>query len=336
MNMKKELTIIVPSYNVENYLRECIPPYVDPICDERLELIIVNDGSTDSTKRIAEEFVEMYPSVIRLINKENGGHGSTINCGLNSASGRYFKVIDGDDYVENNELINFLDFIQESNEDVLTNDKINFIDGTKKREKHCFGPVQYNTPLSINEINREWNYSMHRITVKTSLLKENMPPIDEHCFYVDQEFIFYSLPFVKTLRASDAIMYNYRLGNANQSVSEKNMFKRRENLYRVINSILDFYPQILKAVDNHNVLDYINFNLGKQYKQYAWIVLTNSNSTLVDTKAVLELYFQIRRTNNGVFAEIKDNKLTKLLRLVGPEIYTRLLLPIVSKKIKAK
>jgi glycosyltransferase involved in cell wall biosynthesis len=321
--MNKVLTIVVPSYNVENFLPECIPPYVKPVCDERLEVIIVNDGSKDRTQEIAEEFVSKYPSVIKVINKKNGGHGSTINVGLKVATGKYFKVIDGDDYVDNSELIRFLDFLERSEEDVITNDKVNFIDGNKpnNEERLTFGPVGYDTHLSMGDITPEWNYTMHRITIKTSVIQNIMPEIDENCFYVDQELIIYSLGYVESLRASDAIMYYYRLGNANQSVAPANAYKRRENLYTVINSILNFYFMRKSEIKFPHVTSYMEQAIATQINRYATICLANLKSTEQDFVSVHELEERVKAEFPQIYNKIPQNKYYNLAKSMPHVLY---------------
>ena len=94
--MQKVISFIIPSYNAEPYLDQCLKSFLHPDCMEQIEVLIVNDGSKDGTKALAERYMEDYPDIFRLIDKENGGHGSAINVGVKKASGRYLKVIDAD------------------------------------------------------------------------------------------------------------------------------------------------------------------------------------------------------------------------------------------------
>ena len=96
----KILTIVVPSYNTELYIDECLPTIISSKSIDDIEILLVNDGSTDNTLKKARYFEELYPQSIRVIDKENGGHGSVINRGIKEATGKYFKVIDGDDWVD--------------------------------------------------------------------------------------------------------------------------------------------------------------------------------------------------------------------------------------------
>ena len=120
--MKKLLTIVVPSYNVQKYLRQTIESFLDERVLERIEVLIVDDGSQDETAKIAMEYQIKFPNSRRLISKENGGHGSTINRGIQEASGKYFKVVDGDDWVNTEDFVKLVEKLKNCNSDyVVTN-----------------------------------------------------------------------------------------------------------------------------------------------------------------------------------------------------------------------
>ena len=115
----KILSFIIPSYNCEKFLEKCVSSMLHPEILERLEIIIVNDGSTDSTEAIATALCSRYPEVIRLINQENRGHGGALNAGCAAAMGKYLKVIDADDWVETDNLPSYVDFLEQCDSDVV-------------------------------------------------------------------------------------------------------------------------------------------------------------------------------------------------------------------------
>ena len=120
--MNKVLTIVVPVYNTEKYIKRCLDSIVCPSIIDDLEIIIVSDGSTDSSVCIAKEFQNQYPKSIKIIEKENGGHGSTINVGLKMASGKYFRVLDSDDWFNTIDFIDFVNYLKYDDVDlVVTN-----------------------------------------------------------------------------------------------------------------------------------------------------------------------------------------------------------------------
>lgn len=110
--MNKILTITVPSYNAESYLLETIPTMLSVSNPEKLEIIIVNDGSKDNTLAVAQQLKENYPETIVIVDKENGGHGSTINSGIKIATGKYFKVVDADDWIESKNLSELIYYLE--------------------------------------------------------------------------------------------------------------------------------------------------------------------------------------------------------------------------------
>ena len=116
---EKILTVTIPSYNVEAYLEDCLESFVNSEVMDDIEVLIVNDGSSDNTVKIAQRYVDKYENTFRLINKENGGHGSTINTGVREAKGKYFKVVDGDDWVDTRSFIHLVKVLKESDADIV-------------------------------------------------------------------------------------------------------------------------------------------------------------------------------------------------------------------------
>ena len=115
----KLLSIAVPCYNSQDYMRNCVDSLLKG--GELVEILIVNDGSKDNTVAVAQQYVDKYPDSVRIIDKENGGHGSTINAGIREATGKYFKVVDGDDWVDSVALQNLLDFLKDHDADLIIN-----------------------------------------------------------------------------------------------------------------------------------------------------------------------------------------------------------------------
>lgn len=115
----KLLSFIIPSYNCQRYLEKCIRSMLHPDLLEQLDIIVVNDGSSDETPQIAEKFVKLYPGTVRLIDQQNKGHGGALNTGCAAAAGKYLKVIDADDWVETENLPTFLAFLESCNSDVI-------------------------------------------------------------------------------------------------------------------------------------------------------------------------------------------------------------------------
>lgn len=242
--MDKILTITIPAYNVEKYLDNILPTFLDEKVLKKLEILIVNDGSKDKTKNIGQRYEELYPESICLIDKENGGHGSTINKGIELATGKYFKVVDGDDWVDTEEFVKFVEALENTESDVVATPYVRVNDVTHQREIKTFYNIEFEKEYRIDDILNSMGeqYAMHALTFKTAILKK-IPRISEHCFYVDMEYILYPLKYVNTIIFYDMPIYQYRIGNNEQSISVKSKQKNRNMHRRVINNLISFFKE---------------------------------------------------------------------------------------------
>ncbi len=253
--MEKILTIVVPTYNAQKYLRDNLESFHIAELMSDIEVLIINDGSTDHSPDIAMEYVNAYPDTYRLITKENGGHGSGINCGIEHASGRYFKVVDADDWVDRDAFIKLVKALKKMNTDIVYSgflwaydhgegDKSLF--KTKAEMEVPFDSAIYLRSYRFDDIADKLYIKMHSMTIKTDILKDNHITIDEHCYYVDAEYILYPIPYVDTISFVDAFVYYYRIGIEGQSVSMEKMQKNEKNYDKVINSLIAFYKGLKK------------------------------------------------------------------------------------------
>lgn len=241
--MNKVLTITVPSYNAENYLLETIPTMLSVSNPEKLEIIIVNDGSKDNTLAVAQQLKENYPETIVIVDKENGGHGSTINAGIKIATGKYFKVVDADDWIESKNLNKLISYLEKCNDDEIISPFVKVYTDKNTEEVYSYKPklnqktYQYDEFLSeINELPK-----MHAICIKTEILQENNILIDENCFYVDLEYNVFPMPYIKTISYFELPIYRYRLGSPTQSVSMSSYIKNIKMHEKVLFALIHFY-----------------------------------------------------------------------------------------------
>lgn len=251
---KKILTIVVPTYNAENYLRDNLKSFELKDVLDFIEVLIINDGSTDGSLKIAEEFVGRYPNTYRVITKENGGHGSGINCGIKNAQGTYYKVVDADDWVEADAFVSLVNYLKESKSDIVYSGffwvydrgEMSISDFEKKVEfAKPFDSVIYQKEYKFDDIAEDNLYiKMHNMTIKTSILRDHNISIDEHCYYVDAEYIIYPIPYVETISFIEDYVYFYRIGSTGQSVGIEKMQKNHENYNKVLNSLFKFYEQL--------------------------------------------------------------------------------------------
>ena len=157
----KTLTIIIPTYNVEKYLKRCIDSILyDTTILKDIEVIIVNDGSIDNSLQIANKFEKEYPETVIVINKENGGHGSTINAGLKIASGKYFRVVDSDDWVNIDDFSKYVNDLKKLDEDIVLTNYSRELLYTGESIKFKYKNLEYNKKYDLNKFNYSFSYSV--------------------------------------------------------------------------------------------------------------------------------------------------------------------------------
>ena len=275
---EKILTVVVPAYNVEKYIRKCLDSLLLAEVLSDLEVLIIDDGGTDHTLEIAETYVKRAPDTFKVITKENGGHGSVINCGIQEATGKYFKVVDGDDWVDKRNFKKLISILKHTNTDIVASNYCWVFEktGEKRNEiKRPFMNVKYEQVYSFPKICHLLYIKMHSMTIRTDILKMQHIQLDEHCFYVDTEYITYPIPYVNTILFLKESIYMYRIGLADQSVNIQNMQKNIENHLRVIRSLMVFYENvygtgIYTSADPRQIyiVNMINRAIASQFKIY--------------------------------------------------------------------
>ncbi|MGX2951576.1 glycosyltransferase family 2 protein, partial [Ursidibacter sp. B-7004-1] len=239
---KKILSIVVPSYNAEIYLPETMPTILSISNLDKIELIIVNDGSSDNTLSIAKQFEKKHPNSVVVIDKENGGHGSTINSGIKIATGKYFKIVDADDWVNSENLNSLVDYLSNIDDDEVISPFIKVFIYTQEERIYEYKIKEAYKTYSYETFLKETQKLplMHSITIKTSILKDNNITIDEKCFYVDLEYNTFPMPYIKTVSYFDKPVYRYRLGSPTQSVSLSSYIKNVKMHRKVILALINF------------------------------------------------------------------------------------------------
>ena len=241
-----QLTIIVPAYNVERYLHKCLDSMAGR--DERLEILIVDDGSTDRTGEIADKYAARYPGQVRVIHKENGGHGSGINVGAAQARGRYFKVIDADDWIVTENLSAVLDRLAGSDADaaVAGFHEVDMKSGRRAAYPSacdfCGREVDVAELLAVYDAIRDC-FSFHGLFYKTAWWCAHDIRLTEGVFYEDQEYAALPFAYLERLLVLPEFFYEYMVGNSNQSVSYQNQVKRIGHIETVLRNMLSFYQQ---------------------------------------------------------------------------------------------
>ena len=244
----KLLTIAVPCYNSQDYMENCVSSLV--VGGDEVEVLVVDDGSGDRTAEIADELEAKYPGIVRAIHQPNKGHGGAVNTGIENASGLYFKVVDSDDKVKASAFKTILDKLRENKDaeekiDLLISNFVYDKEGQAHKKV-----MEYRKVLPVNRMFgwdearrfRKGQYIlMHSVIYRTELLRECGLRLPEHCFYVDNIYVFNPLPSVKNLYYLDVNFYYYFIGRDDQSVNEEVMIGRLDQQARVNRIMFDFF-----------------------------------------------------------------------------------------------
>ncbi len=247
--MKKILSFIVPSYNCQQYLDKCITSFLHKDVLEKLDIIIVNDGSTDDTEKIAQKYSEQYPQSIRFITQVNKGHGGALNTGCAAAVGKYLKVIDADDWVETKNLEEFVEKLEKCESDVILTHHYTINISTNEIKKWKNYPKEFGKAYSFDEIMDDWksfdrSLTFHGITYNTEFYHKNAIQLSEHVFYEDHEFATIPCCYAKTITPFDMFIYDYRIGDVQQSVSDANQLKRISHTETVLKRFMTEYQTL--------------------------------------------------------------------------------------------
>lgn len=240
------LSVVIPAYNVEPYLEKCVYsmlPYEYPE-SHLIEILIINDGSKDSTLDVARKLASQYKQVT-VIDKENGGHGSTINVGIKCAKGKYFRIIDGDDWVDSKNFIKFLQQLQMTDADIVLTDASYEYADSKDLAPYVNYIFQPNMTLNFDEVYQSGGFNkfgpvLASTTYKLENLKKSGFYITEHSAYVDMELNAFSVKNANTLIYYRLDVYRYLIGSVGQTVSKEVWMKKYKEHERIIFNLINF------------------------------------------------------------------------------------------------
>lgn len=244
----KLLSVAVPCYNSQDYMEHCVETLVSG--GDEVEVIIVNDGSSDGTHEIAVRLSERYPDIVTYVDQENGGHGEAVNIGLKHATGEFFKVVDSDDWVDEaalTKILNTLRYMVENNKglDMLLANFVYDKQGARHKKVMKYNNIFHGKHITHWEGHvhfRKTQYIlMHSVIYRTQMLKECGLKLPEHTFYVDNIFVFHPLPYVKKLCYVNVDLYHYFIGREDQSVNQKVMISRIDQHLRVTKIMIEDY-----------------------------------------------------------------------------------------------
>lgn len=239
----KYISFVVPCYNSEEYMEKCIDSLL--IGKDDVEIIIIDDGSKDNTGKIADKYQKKYPKIVKVVHQENGGHGEGINTGLKHATGKYFKVVDSDDWLDEEAYKKLLKEIKHIDTDlVVCNYVYTYTDGRSDHTISFANVYEEGKVLTWDDIHKfkVTQYpSLHSMMYKKSVLDKSNIDLPKHVFYEDNLFIYLPLVNTKTILYLDLDLYRYYIGRADQSVQESQMIKRSSHQVLVSERVCTAY-----------------------------------------------------------------------------------------------
>lgn len=239
--MEKILTISVAAYNVERFIEYTLQSLANSKYVEKLEVFVVDDGGTDGTLEIARRFESQYPYTFRAVHKENGGYGSTVNYSISHATGKYFKLLDGDDWMDTNGLDRILEKLEQIEDDVVITDYYTGPDESNLSvisNRH-----EDNVTVYIKEYGTDYPHGMWSIFYKTTILKQSRLHLPKHMLYTDQIYSTVPFAFADTIRFYQIPVYCYRFGREDQSTSKSSRIKHYKEMLSVCAMLYSFYEK---------------------------------------------------------------------------------------------
>ncbi len=319
----KLLSVAIPCYNSENYMEKCIESLLPG--GEDVEILIVDDGSTDRTGEIADSYERRFPSIVKAIHKENGGHGSAVNTGLAHATGLFYKVVDSDDWVKESAYSRILETLRDiiAGGDTLDMMISNFVYEKEGEKKHKVMKYRHALPqnkvFGWNEVKhfRKGQYIlMHSVIFRTKLLRECGLELPEHTFYVDNIFVFEPLPFVKKMYYLDVNFYRYYIGREGQSVNEEVMISRIDQQIKVNKIMIDYLVEKKARIYGKGKLKKYMLNYLEIITVISSIMLIRSG-TEENLEKKAQLWQYIRQKDLGLYMRLRYGVLGNSMNLPG-------------------
>ena len=317
----KLLSFAIPCYNSAAYMEKCIKSCLAGGDD--VEIIIVDDGSTkDDTLKIAKEYEAKYPNIVKAVHQENGGHGQAVNTGLANATGMFFKVVDSDDWVDVKSykkiLTKLKSFVEEDDlpDMLIANYVYEKVGAKRKKVIHYENALPVDRMFGWNEMGHfkvDQYILMHSVIYRTQLIKEFGLKLPEHTFYVDNIYVYYPLPHVRTLYYMNVDLYRYFIGREDQSVNEKVMISRIDQQLFVTKKMISMYE--LRLIGSKKLRKYM--------VNYLAIMMTVSSILCIRSKKKenfekkKELWAYLKKKDYRTYMKIRYGILGQTMNLPG-------------------
>lgn len=289
---------------------------------EDVEILIINDGSKDDTAKIADELEKEHPGVVRAIHQENGGHGEAVNAGLRNAKGLYYKVLDSDDWLDEEALVKVLRalrmFIREG--ELIDMLLANYVYEKPSVHKHkairyegVFPQEQIFGWSDIKRFKISQNILMHSVIYRTQMLLDCGLELPKHTFYVDNIFVYTPLPYVKTMYYMDVDLYRYFIGRDDQSVNEKVMIGRIDQQLKVNKIMIDAYD--LNKIKNKKLREYMVKYLAMMMTVSSVFLIKEGSEESLQKRT--DLWKYLKNSSKNTFRLVNKQVLSKPMQIRG-------------------
>lgn len=317
----KLLTLVIPVYNTEKYIKRCLSSITLKKIIDDIEILVISDGSTDKSIKIAKEYEKLYPNSIIIIEKENGGHGSTINKGLEIASGKYFRVLDSDDWINSEQFVEFLELLKNEDSDlIVTNYSQEHIYNNESiylKYTNLNNGKTYNfNEMDLKLLNGEY-FVMATSTYKTALLRESNLWLFEKTFYVDMQYNIVAFSKVNNIKYYDLDIYKYFIGRKDQSNNYDSLVKNQDNHEKVMRFLIDYYTTNLSLLSENKKEYYKQIIYYMLYTHYSIYCIYDKNHRSAYNK-ILNFDKYLKKQNPDLYAKsnieiIKANRKTHFI-----------------------
>ncbi len=301
----KLLSIIIPTYNMEQYLRYCLDSLLIEENFEALDVLVINDGSKDSSSAIAHEYADRYPTVFRVIDKENGNYGSCINRGLEEATGKYIKVLDADDSFDTTHFEDFVIYLMHTDADLILSDFAIVNEERKivRFHRYDFEPNRLYQMEDVCTTPIFKDMEMHAVTYRRNILTSIDYKQTEGISYTDQQWIFIPMLYVKSVCRFDKHVYNYLVGREGQTISADVRQKSMKHMIQCVYGMIDIYNKHCREMSEF-IREYFHARLKPLIKSvYITMFLTYSQ----ENKNMLIVFDRnVEIKNKSIYRLIED------------------------------
>ena len=241
--MEKLLTLIVPCYNSAEYLNRCVDSLLPG--GDRVQIILVDDGSTDETGQMLDDYQAKNLNLdLEVVHQENAGHGGAINNGLRLAKGKYVKIVDSDDWLDQEAYKEVLDYLESNPEvDLFLANYVYDKPALNRQRVIKFPHLPVGRTFSWDEVKLRMGqyFMLHSVIYNRKVLERAKVTLPTKVSYDDNIFVFEPMVEVQTMRYLPVNLYHYFIGRDDQSVNEKVMLKKIDQQILINKQLIVFY-----------------------------------------------------------------------------------------------